>query len=523
MNAVDLTTLSPTLLCALQAVAAERQRQDGRWGRGGFPAGGLGFGPAAIGALDALLVTIQEGDTAAAEQVAKEACNEAMARGEETAADVLLEELAEVFHALLGERGGARVRVELEQLAAVAVKLVEALDPTRDRLEDRRLRVYVAAPRGEAYVAALLGEQLIHAGFTLVSRWVERFHAQGDHVTREQLAAIHRANQAELASADLVVAWTAEGEPKATYGEIGQALALGTRVLWIQGPGGAGGNSYDTERLVRVVELDPKARAGAGWEAILAACREMEREIRAARADVPVVAEGAGLDGVTAPAPAAVDRDVPAWLLAAAFEALPTDGSPVRLSQVDSKIDRPASDYTLNHLLAALAALVASGRAYRDDGTWCRGVPDGFAWSRAGTGTLYLHPTLHADDDNRVVSALAVVELENGLPDWKLTGGAWDHCDSEEQGQRLAVRECWKLGRFRPHAAAPAPAIPPHLAAVVDKIRRSSAYWAPEHRRSKLLPYLEEHGHPLYEALHALPEAEQFSCGLDLVQPTGGA
>jgi hypothetical protein len=145
---------------------------------------------------------------------------------------------------------------------------------------DPLARVYVAAPMGEAHVADLLRALLDRAGFRVVSRWTDRLRKQSARPSRKELTAIHRANSAELDDADLVVAWTAAGTPRATYGEIGAALAKGKPVLWLQGPRGEGSNSYDTEPLVRVLYVDPGAMSAARELAIVAVVQEMAEEQR---------------------------------------------------------------------------------------------------------------------------------------------------------------------------------------------------------------------------------------------------
>lgn len=136
-------------------------------------------------------------------------------------------------------------------------------------LADRPLRVYVAAPTGEAHVARLLGKRLDAEGYHVISRWTERLDRQPAHPSRDVLTAIHRENERELADADIVVAWTAAGEPKTTYGEIATAISLDTRVLWLQGADGRGGNAYDTDPRVTVIRRADHSTAAA-WDALLA-------------------------------------------------------------------------------------------------------------------------------------------------------------------------------------------------------------------------------------------------------------
>ena len=46
-------------------------------------------------------------------------------------------------------------------------------------------------------------------------------------------------------------------------------------------------------------------------------------------------------------------------------------------------------------------------------------------------------------------------------------------------------------------------------------IRQNFRYWSPRIRVSRLLPFLETWGEPLYRALLALPVAERKACGID--------
>lgn len=287
-----MNTPSHATLRALDAIARERTRQDRKWSRGDSFPGGLGFGPAAADTLRSMLLTITRDHLASGdvEAAAKAICDQRAMAGNADAASVLLEELAEVTHALVGERDPVRVVEELTQLGAVASKIIEALDPTVGRLDDRKLRIYVAAPMGEAHVAKLLGAMLTREGYDVVSGWTARLDAQGPHPTDDALTAIQVANQHDLDRADLVVAWTARGMPRATYSEIGWALANGTRVLWIQGEPGTGGNLYDRERLVTKVLLADDATARENEGRILAVVMALEVKIRASRAGVPPLA-----------------------------------------------------------------------------------------------------------------------------------------------------------------------------------------------------------------------------------------
>ena len=105
----------------LGEVAAERARQDAKWGEQNHPDG---TGPRAYP-----LAPLPEAnlDLRAAYELAdaaKKATDTAFKHGKVTYRDILLEE---VFEAL-AESNPARLRVELVQVAAVAVAWVEKID-----------------------------------------------------------------------------------------------------------------------------------------------------------------------------------------------------------------------------------------------------------------------------------------------------------------------------------------------------------------------------------------------------------
>ncbi len=62
-----------------------------------------------------------------------------------------------------------------------------------------------------------------------------------------------------------------------------------------------------------------------------------------------------------------------------------------------------------------------------------------------------------------------------------------------------------------PAAAAEGASVEP----IVLLLRRDAPYWAPEVKASRLAPYLDHFGKPLYDALRALPEEEQKVVGVD--------
>jgi nucleoside 2-deoxyribosyltransferase len=125
------------------------------------------------------------------------------------------------------------------------------------------VRIYVAAALGEAHVARLIANVLANHGYAVCSHWHGLClvsEVTDPRARRECLAE----NLADLTRCDVVVAWTAAGVPRATYGEIGYALALGKRVVWIQGERAEGACIFDADPGVVIVR-------GAGEAAMLAA------------------------------------------------------------------------------------------------------------------------------------------------------------------------------------------------------------------------------------------------------------
>lgn len=91
---------------ALKEVAAERERQDAKWGEQNHP-DGTGF---AGSARDADLARLE--------------CKRQFAEGTGTWLDILNEEVAEAY----AETDPAKLRAELVQCAAVVVAWIEAID-----------------------------------------------------------------------------------------------------------------------------------------------------------------------------------------------------------------------------------------------------------------------------------------------------------------------------------------------------------------------------------------------------------
>jgi len=114
------------------------------------------------------------------------------------------------------------------------------------------MSLYIAAPLAQAHVARLLAAALTRAGFAIVSSW-HATAATADPTAHHERQATLRDNLAEIQRCSAMVAWTAEGTPRATLCEIGWALALGRPVVWVQGPEGEGANIFDASPGVVVV------------------------------------------------------------------------------------------------------------------------------------------------------------------------------------------------------------------------------------------------------------------------------
>lgn len=119
--------------------------------------------------------------------------------------------------------------------------------------------VYVAAPLGAAHLATWVADELVRRGFDVVSRWHRWVGEAGqtsdpvDDTAREHIL---ESNLEDLNRADVVVALTQVGTPRATFCEIAWALGNGLPVVWVSGPQGAGRCIFDAHRLVRRVVLE---------------------------------------------------------------------------------------------------------------------------------------------------------------------------------------------------------------------------------------------------------------------------
>ena len=117
---------------ALDAVIAERQRQDAKWGEQNHriapPHGRRGwFFPHVIGNTALAMLGLPT------EKAARVACNEAVTAGRVTYGHILVEEVCELIYAAArdGDTSDA-ARAEAVQVAAVALAIVECIDRKRE-------------------------------------------------------------------------------------------------------------------------------------------------------------------------------------------------------------------------------------------------------------------------------------------------------------------------------------------------------------------------------------------------------
>jgi len=130
------------------------------------------------------------------------------------------------------------------------------------------LNIYVAAPITQVHVACLIAQALTADGFTVTSSWHSLVQSTDrsplDPRVRQDVLAT---NLSDLHRAALVVAWTGAGIPKATYSEIGWALARGKRVVWIQNSEGGETNIFDADpgvTILRETDTDAVVRTVRG-------------------------------------------------------------------------------------------------------------------------------------------------------------------------------------------------------------------------------------------------------------------
>jgi nucleoside 2-deoxyribosyltransferase len=116
------------------------------------------------------------------------------------------------------------------------------------------MKVYVAAPFAFAPHAAVIASILERDGHAITSTWHrDTLGLGGDPLAVARRKAILDVNIRDLRAAEVLVALTARGTPRATNAEIGFALALGMPVVWWQSPNWDGANIFDAHELVRVV------------------------------------------------------------------------------------------------------------------------------------------------------------------------------------------------------------------------------------------------------------------------------
>lgn len=109
--------------------------------------------------------------------------------------------------------------------------------------------VYVAAPLAMAALANRVAVALANAGHEVCSHWHNGGVVKESRDPVERHAALMD-NIADMSEALAVVALTHIDNPRATYGEIGWALASGKSVIWVQGTEGDGSNLFDAHPLV---------------------------------------------------------------------------------------------------------------------------------------------------------------------------------------------------------------------------------------------------------------------------------
>ena len=113
------------------------------------------------------------------------------------------------------------------------------------------LRVYIAGAKSVAPRARTVSMLLRCQGYDVVSRWHHSMRdARVDPCMESARVAILGADLADLELAQVVVAITDSGKPRATLVEIGYAIALGTRVIWQIGVDGTGRNLFDSHECV---------------------------------------------------------------------------------------------------------------------------------------------------------------------------------------------------------------------------------------------------------------------------------
>lgn len=118
------------------------------------------------------------------------------------------------------------------------------------------MKLYMAGPYGEALRVNAIGNELsVYGAHYILSTWhVNPLPAEA--VDDSVLAAGMWQDIAQLERCEVVVAVTSRGTPRATYSEIGWALARGKSVVWVHGPERAGTNVFAQHGLVQRVQDD---------------------------------------------------------------------------------------------------------------------------------------------------------------------------------------------------------------------------------------------------------------------------
>lgn len=119
--------------------------------------------------------------------------------------------------------------------------------------------IYVASPIGQVTVAREVAGGLRRWGITVTSRWHDTTGlGERDPELDSDRRSILTANLEDIARCDVLLALTHRGTPRATFGEIGWALATGKDVVWIHGIGD-GRCLFDAHpRVQRVLLLEPQ-------------------------------------------------------------------------------------------------------------------------------------------------------------------------------------------------------------------------------------------------------------------------
>ena len=149
------------------------------------------------------------------------------------------------------------------------------------------MRVYVAAPLAQAVTAHAVGEML-RPEHEAVSRWpgnVLELAADRDPSRIEDRCAVLRTNVVDLELADVVVALCHVGDGRATYAEIGYALALRLPVVWVQGGRGEGRNIFDAHDLVHAVIVERDVPLGSLVGLVRTALEDCRGEVAANQRD----------------------------------------------------------------------------------------------------------------------------------------------------------------------------------------------------------------------------------------------